>query len=242
MVTVKYKYVHEDVDRHGNVRLYFQRRGQRKIRLRQTPGTAAFQAGYDAALAGDAEKAPGERGPKLSKPNTWRWLCEQFFGSGDFKNLDPQTQRTRRLILESTFDEPIAPGEQATFADFPIDRLTTQALAVLRDRKGDLIEAGNMRVRAVRRVFNWAINQKPPLARSNPARDVRYRRRATEGHHTWTPEECLAFEKRHPTGTKARLAYALALWPATLGCRAARQAARDAQGLASLHAIQEPQS
>lgn len=34
----------------------------------------------------------------------------------------------------------------------------------------------------------------------------------SEGFHTWTPEEALQFEKRHPIGTKARLALDLMLF------------------------------
>ena len=34
----------------------------------------------------------------------------------------------------------------------------------------------------------------------------------SEGFHTWTPEEVLQFEKRHPIGTKARLALDLMLF------------------------------
>ena len=37
-----YRYLVEDVDRHGNVRIYFKRRGQPNIRLTEVPGTAAF--------------------------------------------------------------------------------------------------------------------------------------------------------------------------------------------------------
>ena len=32
MITVKLRYVHEDVDRHGNVRVYFWRKGGRDTR------------------------------------------------------------------------------------------------------------------------------------------------------------------------------------------------------------------
>ena len=35
-----YRYVAEDVDRHGNVRIYFRRKGQRKIRLTEVPGAS----------------------------------------------------------------------------------------------------------------------------------------------------------------------------------------------------------
>jgi integrase len=69
-----------------------------------------------------------------------------------------------------------------------------------------------MRVRAMRRVFNWAMKQQPPLARTNPARDVGYLRRGSEGHHCWTLDEIRQYEKRHPSGTKARPALALFLY------------------------------
>jgi hypothetical protein len=45
-----YRHIHEDQDRHGNVRVYFWRgKGQPKIRLRERPGTVAFDAEYQRA-------------------------------------------------------------------------------------------------------------------------------------------------------------------------------------------------
>jgi len=41
-----YRYVTEDVDRHGNVRVYLRITGKRKIRLRTLPGTEAFEMEY----------------------------------------------------------------------------------------------------------------------------------------------------------------------------------------------------
>ena len=48
-----YRYVVEDVDRHGNVRIYFRRKGQPKIRFTEMPGTAAFDAEYQRAFSGE---------------------------------------------------------------------------------------------------------------------------------------------------------------------------------------------
>lgn len=45
------KYVCQDQDRYGNVRVYFRRPGERKIRLRASPGEAAFDEQYQAAMA-----------------------------------------------------------------------------------------------------------------------------------------------------------------------------------------------
>lgn len=37
-VKIRYRYVYEDVDRHGNVRVYFWSRPARKVRIKEVPG------------------------------------------------------------------------------------------------------------------------------------------------------------------------------------------------------------
>jgi len=54
----QYRHVVEDSDRHGNVRIYFRRRGERKVRLTAKPGTPEFDAEYMAAFRGDLKTAP----------------------------------------------------------------------------------------------------------------------------------------------------------------------------------------
>ncbi|HRN87912.1 MAG TPA: tyrosine-type recombinase/integrase [Hyphomicrobium sp.] len=210
MVSVKYPYVYEDVDRHGNVRLYFWRKGQRKVRIRETPGTEAFAAHYEQLLhASEAGKLAHatHADRNTPTPGTWRWLCIEYFGSPTFRRLEPTTQTTRRRILESTLDEPIHPGSPETFAAFPLSRMTSKALRVLRDRKANMPEAANGRVKAIRAVFAWALEQEHVAA--NPARDVLRIKNASSGYHSWTPEEVEKFEKHHPIGSKPRLALAL---------------------------------
>jgi site-specific recombinase XerD len=213
MVTVKFSFVYEDVDRHGNVRLYFWRKGQRKVRIRARPGTAEFEAAYRAALA--QSKAGSLCSSTEAKsmhpiPGTYRWLCTLYFGSVEFRRLDQRTQRTRRGILEATFHEPIAPGAKERFADFPLARMTVKAIRVLRDRKARHPEAANNRLKAVRRVFAWAMENDHVTA--NPARDVPRVRSGSQGYHTWTASEVEQYERRHPVGSKARLALALLLY------------------------------
>jgi hypothetical protein len=57
--------------------------------------------------------------------------------------------------------------------------------------------------------LGWALDQTPPLLRSNPARDVKSFRYESEGFHTWSADEVVQFEARHVVGTKPRLAFAL---------------------------------
>ena len=207
------KYVYEDQDRHGNVRLYFWRgRGHRKIRLRATFGTPEFRRLYDEALAGTAAEPP-RPAPGIIIPGTWRWLCHRYFDEcADYKRMDPRTRRLRRQIIEKTFDEPITPDSQRLFGDVPLEHFTAKAVRVLRDRRLEAPEAANARVKAIRRVFVWALAEEVRGVAVNPAREVSFFKGSDEGHHTWTLEEVAAFEVRHPLGTKARLAFALLLY------------------------------
>lgn len=206
LMKINLPYVHCDKDsRTGAIRVYFRRRlGAPKIRLRSEPGTEEFLAEYKAAL--EASQEDVNLG---GKPNTYSWLMVRYFESAEFKSLDPQTQRTRRGILESTCLEKVVADSAETFADFPLNRLTSKAIRVLRDRKvlQGFPDAANNRLKAIRRMFAWAVEDE--VVDTNPARDVSYARTATSGHHTWTDDEILRFQQRHPPNTKAGLALAL---------------------------------
>jgi len=166
------------------------------------------------------EAAKGRAVPVTSKipSGTWRWLCVRYFAEcADYRRLDDRTKRVRRGILEATFDEPIAPGSAKLFRNFPLSRMTADAIEVLRDRKLAFPEGANSRVKAIRAVFKWAIRKKGSdgrtLVSKNAARDVPYlKSNNPSGYHTWTLEEVRQFETRHPIGTKARLALALLLF------------------------------
>lgn len=203
----RYRYVVRDVDRHGRVRHYFRRAGQRKLCLRNVPGTPGFDIEYQCALAtSDAGKLDYER-TDATPGRTYRWLCHRYFQSADYKQLDPGTQRTRRLILQHTWDEPLSPGANIFIGDCPIDRLSVKVVRVLRDRKADFPNAANSRVKILRRVFRWATENE--LMDSNPARDVPYLRIRGRGYHTLTDVEIQQFENHWSIGTRERLAFAL---------------------------------
>jgi integrase len=188
-------------------------------------------AEYDTAKG----QTPPMRGRGIT-PGTWRWLCVRYFGEcADYLRLDGRTKRVRRGILEATFDEPIAPGSSKFFRDFPLSKMTADAIEVLRDRKIAVPEGANNRVKAIRAVFKWGVRKKgsdgKPLAPINLARDVPYlRSNNPSGYHTWTLEEVHQFEEHHPIGTKARLAFALLLFTGQRRSditRLGRQHARD---------------
>ena len=213
MVTVKLRYVHQDVDRHGNVRTYFWRKGGPKVRIRESIGSQAFLDAYRGLLA-DSQSGKLSIRPKhadnLPEAGTYRWLCIEYFKSSRFMNLDPRTQKVRRRVLELTCEEPIYPGAKERFADCPLARFAAKSVKVLRDRKAGLPEAGNERVKLIRAMFAWAVEEEH--VSQNPARDVPLTKTGSTGFHAWDLGEVEKFELRHPIGTKARLALALLMW------------------------------
>jgi site-specific recombinase XerD len=212
-LSVHFPYVHRDVDRHGNVRLYFRRAvGLAKVRLRARPGTTEFAIEYERAKSQDAARASVEERVRIERPKrgTLEWLCLSYINSSEFARLSASTQVTRRRILDACVAEAIAPLKPETFAQFPLDRLTAKALRVLRDRKASLPGAANDRVKALRAMFSWAIDH--DIVDANPSLELKRIRYASTGHHAWSTSEIKQFEAHHPIGSKARLALALLLW------------------------------
>ena len=77
----------------------------------------------------------------------------------------------------------------------------------IRDVKSETPAAANQRVKALRAMFNWANEAEETSV--NPTVGVKKLKYATDGHHTWAPEEIEQFKERHPLGTQARLAFDL---------------------------------
>ena len=208
---VRYRYVRSYRDRHGKLRIEY-RRGGRTIALRATPGTAEFQEAYDAAAALFETKGDG-LATRPSNPTaqmgTLGWLSLQYLASAECRQLATSTQRTRSLVLQEMLAEPLKPNSPTTFSACPANRITPLHVKILRDRKQTFPAAANFRVKLMRMLFKWAIENTVAGLTQNPARDVSKLKMRADGYHTWSPEERACFEERHPIGTKARLAYAL---------------------------------
>lgn len=215
MVSIAYRYLYEDRDRNGNVRVYFWRgKGHPKTRIRSALGSPQFHIDYEQALAASlAPVAPALNDPlKSPVPGSYRWLCCAYMASPAFKALDRSTQAGRRGLLQGTYEERESPTSPRVFADVPVESMTPEAVRVLRDRKATWPEAANGRVKALRQVFKWALEEKVRGVRFNAARDVAYLKGSKGGFHTWTIDEVRRFEEVHPIGSKARLALALYIY------------------------------
>lgn len=197
------KYVAEDTDRHGNVRLYY-RHGGTKIRLRGPVGSPEFLSDYRRAAAGPKVAKDDDKRPGRVIPNSLRWLCVEYYRSAMFKELDARTQKVRRSILERACQ---IKGR----GDHPFALLMPRHLRMWRDEMMDRPEAANGMLKAVRQLYKFAVRY--DHHDRNPAAEVEYlSSKNPDGFHSWTLAEIEAFEEKHPIGTTARLALALALY------------------------------
>jgi integrase len=197
------RYLYEDVDRHGNVRLYYRRNGK-KIRLKSVIGTQAFLDEYAAV----AETLKTHVPPKTVVPGSLRWLVDQYYSSFEFQALSTRTQYVRRRELTEICETKGKSGVE--YGDRSYAKMEARHVRNLRSEKADRPEAANQRIKVLRQLFQWAIENK--YAKYNPARDVATLDADTDGFHTWTTEEVRKYWDRHPIGTKARLAIDLLLF------------------------------
>ncbi len=210
MATLRLKYVMQDVDRHGNVRTYFRRKGQKKIRLPGKIGSEEFMDAYSAALEGSFQPAgPSIDDARDAPRGSLRWLVAQYFGSVEYAGLDPSTQRTRRAILEALCART---GKKTGTPHGlkPAAAIQQRHVFAWRDEKAATPAAATNLVKALRALFKWAVARQHLT--SNPAKEVPYLRTHSGGHHSWTIEEIEQYEATHPVGTMARLALALFLY------------------------------
>lgn len=198
-VARRYKYVVEDTDRHGNVRIYLRCPGKPKIRLREMPGTPAFDEEYRKAMAG--EILPAKAKKEIIVPGSFRDLCVQYFGSATFERLDTRTKYVRRNVLDGLMDSCGA---------FLVANIQPKHVQALRDSKKGRSEAGNGILKALRGLFTYGVQI--GMLHKNPAKEVQYIPVSGTGFHSWSPAEIERFEAVHPVGSHARLAFALLLY------------------------------
>ena len=155
---------------------------------------------YQKALSG-LEKSTAAGRP--DKPGSFGHVCNLYHSSAVFGKLNVKTQIWRRRVLDEICRQ---------CADFPIDKMRPSDVRKLRDQKKEFPSASEARLKALRALFRFACDQ--DLAAVDPTIGVRPLENFSEGHHTWTTDQIAQFERRHPVGSKARLAMALMLYTA----------------------------
>ena len=199
---VALKFIARDRDRHGNVRLYYRKDG-RKIRLRGPESSPEFLEDYRLASIGQLEPKASRKSKTVRPADTICDLVEQYYRSAAYLGLEQRTRRVRRQILER-FCKNNRDGEKS------FRQLEPKHLIARRDAMFDRPEAANGMLKALRQVFECAINY--GLHDRNPAKLVPYLDNHSQGHLAWEGEQIEAYESTHSVGTMARLAMSLALF------------------------------
>jgi integrase/recombinase XerD len=198
---IRLRYVIEDVDRFGNVRIYVRPPGRRKVRIREMPGTDAFMRAYLAAMAGEAvSERPLSLTSNHAKSGSFSRLCLAYYASAEWKRLDKGTRDWRRRHLDRICEK---------HGTLPYRLLDMKAVKMLRNELEATPGVANERLAAIKALCAWAFEA--GHMDTNPAIGVKPFSRHSDGWHTWSDEEVKQYEQTHPVGTKARLAMVLLL-------------------------------
>jgi integrase len=189
------RFVHGFLDRHGKPRFYFRRAGFKQVALPGLPWSPEFMATYEQALAGQ----PAPVGAGRTIPGTLRALAVSYFASPAFRTTRPSTQYTYRNVIDRLCAEH---GDKRV--------ALLQREHVIKLLAARLPGVANALRRSLRALMQHAVEI--GLRSDDPTRDVRKVPVKSDGYHSWTEGEIEQFERHHPVGSRARLAFALLLY------------------------------
>jgi integrase len=187
-------------DRDGKRRVRFRRRGV-SVYLAGIPWSEDFMRQYAAALERDSEGRTQAGAELRTLPGSFSALCVAYYGSPEFRDLQPSTRRVRRNILERF---------RAEHGHRRLKDLQATHVRSIIGAKADKPAAANNLLKLLRVVLNFAIDE--GMIASNPTLRVRGYGKNPDGRHTWSEGEIAQFQARHPIDTRAGLALALALY------------------------------
>jgi integrase len=215
MTRLTIPYIHRFRDRRGVVRHYFRRHGQR-VPLPGAPGSAEFMAAYEQDLAG---VTPAEPGKSREVPGSFSALVAEYYRSAAFRGLAEETKRTYRNIIERF---------RATHGTKPVALLEARHIRKMVDERADTPAAANGLLKMLKVLMRHAVEY--GWRKDDPTAAVRRMRYRSAGHTTWSEADIAAFEKAHPSGTRARLALALLLYTGARRSDAVRFGRQHVQG------------
>jgi integrase len=166
------------------------------------PHSDDFLRRYAAALEGVKVQAT-TIGSVRTVIGSFDALIVSYYKSPEFHALKTSTQGVRRRIIEAF---------RKDHGTKPVALLTRNHIKTIIGAKSDVPEAANNLLKVLRVLLAFAIEQ--GMIESNPCIGVKRYKSQGDGFHVWSEGEVAQFESRHPGGSKARLALALALYTA----------------------------
>jgi integrase len=215
MTRIKLRYVNEYIDRQGNVRRYFRRRGSSGVPLPGLPGSIEFMAAYQAALT---NVAMPPLSPKHVPRGSLAEIVAGYFRSAGFQNLSPSSQQVYRKALKPI----LAAHGHRLVRELPkvAARNVIEVIGTTRPGMANLTRA------VLSSIMAYAIET--GVRTDDPFAGLKRYRLGT--HHTWTDAEIAQFERRWPLGTRERLAFALLLYTGQRGGDVVRMVRSDIVG------------
>jgi integrase len=141
-----------------------------------------------------------EIGAAKVAPGTVGDLVARYYRSSDFLGLKRSTQGTYRSIIEPFRN---AHGEKR------VALLERQHVKDMLAKKAATPTAANNWLKRMRQLMAFAVDI--AMRRDDPTIGVKSLPIRSAGHPVWTADDVAAFRKRHPSGTRARLAMEMAL-------------------------------
>jgi integrase len=197
------------VDRHGKERARFRLRGMSCYLPH--PATPEYKEAYQQAING-VMPTTGRVHPRSVGD-----LVQRFYASNRFNaKAGEDWKQTVKQVLEpfrhEARDVPVA-DLNFEHIETLLKRAAVKRVVEVDGRKrviGGSFAAERLREQLIR-LFAYAMRLK--WIGDNPAKEAELPvAHETKGFHTWTLEELIQFDRKHPFGTKARLAKEIAFW------------------------------
>jgi integrase len=199
MSKILLRFVHEFKDRHGKTRRYFRRPGFKRAPLPGLPGSEEFMRAYQSAL--DLKTAQRiEIGAARVAAGTVADLVARYYRSTEFLGLKASTQSTYRSIIEPF---------RSDHGDKRVALLKRQHVKDMLAKKAGTPTAANNWLKRVRQLMAFA--RDIGMRADDPTIGVKPLPIRSLGHPAWSADDIAAFRRRHPSGTRARLAMEMAL-------------------------------
>ena len=197
-----YPFLCSDTDRHKRKRYRLRAPGRPTTTIKGNYGSPEFAANYRAAMEGTPVDT---RQAVTGKHGTLEALGRSYLRSADFAGLAPETQHTRRKMVERLVSKfgtaPVSDGKHGLEH--------RHIRMIMDDYAGKPGVARNM-LSTLRVLMAVAIAE--GIRTDDPTVGIKRPKLSREGWHSWEDHEIEQYEARHPVGSQARLALALALY------------------------------